>query len=192
MILDKIFDYVERIKNNRKYKWIIIITILFTLIFYPIIDANFLYYERTKKRIDIINNISKLDINEINKDERIKGEYESILNDIDMQKEKNINSIIRVESTRFENICKCISASWIFILVGIFNIFSKQKETGKINWKNNILVSVCCFIISVILSVISLKIPIFINLPVTCIIIVGVIIYLAYTISQFGNKKKQA
>lgn len=145
-IVKFISEFFEKIKNKKVFAWIIIIFLILVIILYQIIDANFLYYERTKKRIDIIENITKLNINEIEKNDVLKGEYESILIDISNQKEKNINSIIRTECTLTENIIKSLCSSWIFILLSIVVLFSKDKKTSKINWKNNILT--CIFALS--------------------------------------------
>lgn len=188
-IVKFISEFFEKIKNKKVFAWIIIIFLILVIILYPIIDANFLYYERTKKRIDIIENITKLNINEIEKNDVLKGEYESILIDISNQKEKNINSIIRTECTLTENIIKSLCSSWIFILLSIVVLFSKDKKTSKINWKNNILTCIFCIIISAILIAVSIYIPIIINLGITCVLIESILLYLAYTISKFENRK---
>ncbi len=188
-IFKLISEFFEKIKNKKVFAWIMIILLIVVIILYPIIDANFLYYERTQKRIDIIENITKLNINEIEKNDVLKGEYESILSDISNQKEKNINSIIRTECTLTENIIKSLCSSWIFIFLSIVVLFSKDKKTSKINWKNNILTCIACIIISAILIAVSIYIPIIINLGITCILIESILIYLAYTISKFGNRK---
>lgn len=41
-------------KGFKLIAWIFIIVIILAIVFYPIIDANFLYYNRTNKRIEII------------------------------------------------------------------------------------------------------------------------------------------
>lgn len=66
-IFKLISEFFEKIKNKKVFAWIMIILLIVVIILYPIIDANFLYYERTQKRIDIIENITKLNINEIEK-----------------------------------------------------------------------------------------------------------------------------
>ena len=53
--------------------------ILLLIVFYPIIDANFLYYNRVSNRIDILEKVSKLDENEIKKDKRLEKEYNARL-----------------------------------------------------------------------------------------------------------------
>lgn len=179
-------NIISKVKNKKVVIWILIIIILL-LVLYPIIDANFLYYGRAKKRIEIIDSISRIDINEINKDERLENEYESILNDMNNQKNKNINEIIKFKSSKGENIIKAITASWIFILVGIYIIFSKDKNTKKRFLKNNILSGLGSIFIAIILGGIAIFIPIVINIVVTCILIQVVVIYLTYTISKTGK-----
>ena len=69
-------------KGFKLIAWIFIIVIILAIVFYPIIDANFLYYNRTNKRIEIIQKIVNINENDIKRDSRIEEEYNSILNDM--------------------------------------------------------------------------------------------------------------
>ena len=54
-LLSRIFEKVINEKKGFKViAWSFVILIIIAIIFYPIIDANFLYFNRTNKRIEII------------------------------------------------------------------------------------------------------------------------------------------
>lgn len=190
-ILNFFKELFKNIKNKKILVWIFIIFILGGLILYPIIDANFLYYGRINKRIEILKNITTLDQNKIEENQNLKQEYESILIDMSSQRDKYMDKIIRVESSSKENLIKGIASSWIFLILFIIIPFIKDKKTQKILSKNNILGAVVCLGISIFLMYISKYIPIVINVMCTCIIIEIIIFYLIYTIASFGNKKEQ-
>lgn len=92
---------LNKVINEKRYfkvsAWIVIVIVLLVVIFYPIIDANFLYYSRAKKRIEILKEVSSIEVETINKDERISDEYNSILNDMSNQKENYTYSLIQQE-----------------------------------------------------------------------------------------------
>lgn len=191
--MKEIFEIINNIMSKIKNKKIIvlwfIIIFLIILILYPIIDANFLYYGRIEKRIRILENISKINTEEISKDDRMKNEYDSILDDMDKQKDKNINKIIKFESSKKENLLKGISMSWMFGLAAIMVIFNKDKITGKLSIKNNLLSSFVCIVIALIFAWIATYIPIILNIWVTCIFIQGFLLYFIYVISKISVKK---
>ena len=109
-LLGKIFDKVITEKKNFKIiAWIFIILIILAIVFYPIIDANFLYYNRTNKRIEIIQKITSIDENEIKKDKRIEEEYNSILDDMNSQSNNYISNIFQTETDKGRNIAKFVS-----------------------------------------------------------------------------------
>lgn len=161
---------------------------MLAIILYPIIDANFLYYNRTNQRIEIIQKIVSIDENEVKKDRRIEEEYNKILNDMSSQDNNYISNIIQKETNKRNNIAKFISGAWLFCLVGIIMPFSKDKKTGKrLSW-NNILAAIFCFGIAWILGYICYKIPNIINFMVNIILYQIILIFLAYTISTSGKK----
>ena len=58
---DKVFDLLKtNLKNPKLYVGLFIILIVGVLLF-PYIDANWLYYGRVEKRIEILDRMSKLD-----------------------------------------------------------------------------------------------------------------------------------
>ena len=158
-------NFLEKILNEKKsfklIAWIFIILIILSIIFYPIIDANFLYYNRTNKRIEIIQKMVNINENDIKRDSRIEEEYNSILNDMNSQSNNYIS-----------------------------NIFQKETNTGKNIAKtlNNILGGILCLGIGVILGFACYKIPNIINFAVNIILYQIILIFLAYTIATSGKK----
>ena len=168
-LLNRIFEKVINEKKGFKLiAWIFIILIILAIVFYPIIDANFLYYNRTNKRIE--------------------EEYNSILADMNNQSNNYINNIFQKETNRGKNIAKFLAGSWIFILVGIIMPFTKDKKNGKIFTLNNIMAGILCFVIAGILGFICVKIPNIINFGVNIVLYLIILIFLAYTISTSGKK----
>ena len=100
-------NFLEKILNEKKsfklIAWIFIILIILSIIFYPIIDANFLYYNRTNKRIEIIQKMVNINENDIKRDSRIEEEYNSILNDMNSQSNNYISNIFQKETNTGKN-----------------------------------------------------------------------------------------
>ena len=184
----KIIDGISSsIKNKKILGWLIIVILIILLIFYPIIDANFLYYRRTKKRIEVLDNISKLDLTKIKEDSRLESEYESILNDIETQRDKALTRMINFESSGKQNLAKAIAASWIWVLVAIILIVSKGSDGKRFN-KNNLASALLSIVIGIIFAWIATLLPIIVDTWITCALIQVVLIYLMYTISKTSNK----
>ena len=185
-------NFFEKLINKKKgvkiIAWIFIILIILAIIFYPIIDANFLYYNRTNKRIEIIQKIVSINEEDIKRDLRIEEEYNSILNDMNSQSNNYISNIFQKETNPGRNIAKFISGAWLFILVGIFMPFSLDKNKGKRFTLNNIMSGIVCLGIGAILGLVCYKIPNIINFAVNIILYQIILIFLAYTIATSGKK----
>ena len=188
-ILNKIFEKVINEKKGFKLiAWIFIILIILAIVFYPIIDANFLYYNRTNKRIEIIEKIVSIDENDIKRDTRIEEEYDSILNDMNNQSDNYISNIFQKETNKGKNIAKFIAGAWLFILVGLIMPVTIDKNKGKRFTVNNIMAGILCIIIAGILGYICMKIPNIINCGVNIILYQIILIFLAYSISSSSKK----
>ncbi len=188
-LLNKLLNkLINERKGFKLIAWIFIILVILAIVLYPIIDANFLYYNRTNKRIEIIQKVVSIDVNDIKRDERIEEEYNSILNDMNTQSNNYISNIFQKESNNGKNIAKFISGSWIFIIVGIIMPFSVDKSKGKRFTFNNIMGGVLCLIIAGFLGYVCYIIPNIINFGVNLILYQIVLIFLAYTIAT-SNKK---
>lgn len=188
-ILNTVFQkLVNEKKGFKLIAWIIIILIILAVIFYPIIDANFLYYNRTNKRIEIIQKIVNINENDIKRDSRIEEEYNSILNDMNSQSNNYISNIFQKETNKEKNIAKFISGSWLFIIIGIIMPFTLDKNEGKRFTFNNFMGGIVCLEIGAILGFACYKIPNIINFAVNIILYQIILIFLAYTIATSGKK----
>ena len=88
-IFNKIFGM-----NKRKLGVIVIVLFVFILILFPFIDTNFFYANRIKNRINILQEITELDMNKINENEKLLNEYESILDEINESDNNYINKVL--------------------------------------------------------------------------------------------------
>lgn len=88
-----ILSILKDSKNYKKIAWLFIAAILLLVVLYPIVDANFLYYKRVSNRIDILEKISKIDKNEIYKNDKLEKEYNSIIEEISDKENNYLNNI---------------------------------------------------------------------------------------------------
>lgn len=122
------------LKNSKNYKriaWIFILVILLLIVFYPIIDANLLYYKRVSNRIEILEKITNIEEEKLDKNDKLKDEYNSILEEISDKENNYLNNIFITEDSNKNNNIKFISSAWMFVLVGIILPFTKDKSKGK-------------------------------------------------------------
>lgn len=186
---DIFLNILKDSKNYKKIAWIFIIAILLLVVLYPIIDANFLYYKRVSNRIDILENVSKIDENKINKNDKLKKEYNSIIEEIS-EKENNYLNNIFVNETSFKNkAIKFFSAAWIFILVGLILPFTKDKIKNKRTW-TNLFSGILCIGLGCLFGYFGFKIPTIVNIVVNIILYQIIMVYLAYTIATSNIKQK--
>lgn len=90
-------ELVELFKRNYKRPklWLYIAIILFILVLLiPYIDFNFFYFSRMEKRINVLDKVMKLDQNKINSNQAYIDEYQRILQEMEQQSERSINSIM--------------------------------------------------------------------------------------------------
>ena len=191
--MKEIFNNVlnKLINEKKSFKLIMrifIIVIILAIVFYPIIDANFLYYNRTNKRIEIIQKIVNINENDIKRDSRIEEEYNSILNDMNSQSNNYISNIFQKETNKGKNIAKFISGSWLFIIIGIIMPFTLDKNKGKRFTLNNFMGGILCLAIGAILGFACYKIHNIINFAVNIILYQIILVFLAYTIATSGKK----
>ncbi len=188
-VLSIFFEKLMNGKNGFKIiAWIFVFLIIIAIVIYPIIDANFLYYNRANKRIDIIQKVIGIKEEDIKRDKRIEEEYNSILNDMNKQNQNYINNVFVTETSTAKNIAKFISGAWLFALVGLIMPFSKDKKSGKRFSANNIGGAILCFIIAGVIGYICMKIPSIINVGINIVLYQIIVIFLAYTISTSGKK----
>lgn len=179
------------LKNSKNYKfiaWIFILVILLLIVFYPIIDANFLYYKRVSNRIEILEKITNIEEEKLNKNGKLKDEYNSILKEISDKENNYLNNVFITKDSNKNNNIKFISSAWMFALVGIILPFTKDKTKDKRTW-TNFWSGIFCLILAILFGLIGSKIPTIINVIVNVILYQIIMIYLAYTIATAGTKK---
>ena len=166
-ILELIVDFLKR--NYKKPKlWFAILGILvFIILIFPYIDSNTFYYTRMEKRINILEHLTQLDETTINSNPVYRQEYESILQEIQLQRERSVNSIATqlfdtVNSSwttgkdQGNKILKFISGAIWFLIVTIcvpfMNTFKKRSD--------KLVAFIVMIILSTIVGCIFMAIPI--------------------------------
>ena len=166
-ILELIVDFLKR--NYKKPKlWFAILGILvFIILIFPYIDSNTFYYTRMEKRISILEHLKQLDETTINSNPVYRQEYESILQEIQLQRERSVNSIApqlfdTVNSSwttgkdQGNKILKFISGAIWFLIVTIcvpfMNTFKKRSD--------KLVAFIVMIILSTIVGCIFMAIPI--------------------------------
>lgn len=90
-------ELLEGFKKNykRPRMWICIGIIVFCFVLlFPYIDSNFFYFSRIEKRIDILEKVMALDETKINGNQAFMNEYQNILQEIEQQSDRSINSVV--------------------------------------------------------------------------------------------------
>lgn len=90
-------ELVELFKRNyrRPRLWLFIAIILFiTVLIIPYIDSNFFYFSRMEKRINVLEKVMALDQEKINSNQAYIDEYQRILQEMEQQGERSINSLM--------------------------------------------------------------------------------------------------
>ena len=166
-ILELIVDFLKR--NYKKPKlWFAILGILvFIILIFPYIDSNTFYYTRMETRISILEHLTQLDETAINSNPVYRQEYESILQEIQLQRERSVNSIATqlfdtvnsswtTEKDQGNKILKFISGAIWFLIVTIcvpfMNTFKKRSD--------KLVAFIVMIILSTIVGCIFMAIPI--------------------------------
>lgn len=106
--IGKIIDFMVEIfqKNYRRPKlWIGIILFFFCIVLlFPYIDSNFFYYSRMEKRINTLREVMELDHGLIYSNQAYVNEYQSILQEMEQQRERSINSLMNQADNYFDNL----------------------------------------------------------------------------------------
>ena len=166
-ILELIVDFLKR-NYKKPTLWFGILGILvFIILIFPYIDSNTFYYTRMEKRISILEHLTQLDETAINSNPVYRQEYESILQEIQLQRERSVNSIATqlfdtVNSSwttgkdQGNKILKFISGAIWFLIVTIcvpfMNTFKKRSD--------KLVAFIVMIILSTIVGCIFMAIPI--------------------------------
>ena len=170
LIFSKIFNM-----NKRKLGITLITLCVAILILFPFIDTNFFYPSRIKNRIEILDKITKLDMDVISQNQYLTREYNSIVKEINESDSNYINKVLK-RSKKDHTIGKFISGGilwWFlgFMVLFFFNAFNKEKSNEGKNWGTRIGGFILCLIIGARTGLICSIIPTLFNIWVNYIII---------------------
>ncbi len=177
-MVEKVFDIIkDNLKNPKLYIALLTIIVVILLLF-PYIDANFFYYNRVEKRIDILKAVSDIETEKIENNPILKAEYENILEEISKQKEGSLGSVFITNNTSKVSRYKFLTGAILSWLVGVLCLFIK---IDKISQR---IVGILFFaILGCILGYISTLIPTIIDpkcnyilMPILQLVLLGVLV----------------
>lgn len=152
-------EVLEFFDNLTSGKIIGLIIALILLIFiFPMIDNNYLYFQRVNKRIEVLDNISKLDLDKIKDNQLLEKEYQNILNEIkDFDEEYllSTNSLFYERNSKEIKTIKSLTGAFLFIILFFRAILSKNS-IGKKFFQSGVFL-----IMGIIGAYIAYKVPTF-------------------------------
>lgn len=187
-------ELLEGFKKNykRPRMWICLGIIVFCVaLLFPYIDSNFFYFSRMEKRIDILEKVMALDETKINSNQVYMDEYQSILQEIEQQSDRSINSVMNKTSNYINYIVEIGQGqgnSWIKFFTGaiwaiVVTVWVPFMNTFK-KRSDKLLAFVMMLIISIIMGWFFSVIPIiitplvnYIGIPILQIVLVICIVY---------------
>ncbi len=194
-------ELVELFKRNyrRPRLWLFIAIILFiTVLIIPYIDSNFFYFSRMEKRINVLEKVMALDEEKINSNQAYIDEYQRILQEMEQQGERSINSLMNKFIIQMNYITsmgngegnralKFLSgAFWLLLItvcVPFMNTFKKRSD--------KLIAFVLLLIMSGIIGWVFSMVPVIISPMVNYIGVPLLQIILLIIIVVKSNKKKR-
>lgn len=194
-------ELVELFKRNyrRPRLWLFIAIILFiTVLIIPYIDSNFFYFSRMEKRINVLEKVMALDEEKINSNQAYIDEYQRILQEMEQQGERSINSLMNNFIIQMNYITsmgngegnralKFLSgAFWLLLItvcVPFMNTFKKRSD--------KLIAFVLLLIMSGIIGWVFLMVPVIISPMVNYIGVPLLQIITVIIIGVKSNKKKR-
>lgn len=176
-MLEKIFDIIKNnLKNPRLYIVSLIIIVVILLLF-PYIDANFFYYTRVEKRINILKDISSIDKENVDCNPILKAEYDNILEEISKQKDGSLGSVFITNNSLEVSRYKFFTGAIMSWLVGILCLFVKMDKF----WQK--IVGLLLFVLlGLFLGYIAMLVPTiiapmcnYVLMPVLQIVVLGIL-----------------
>lgn len=125
---EKIFELIKtNFKNPKLYIGLFAILVIGLLLF-PYIDANYFYYSRVEKRINILDKVTQIDKDEVENNTILKEEYYSILNEISKQKDGSLGSVFVTKNSYVVKKYKFLSGALLSWIVAIICLFVKMEK----------------------------------------------------------------
>lgn len=163
---EKIFDLVKNLatgKHSKIFWGILIIIIVLSIIVFPYIDANFLYYSRIEKRIDNLIDLVELSGKGIEESVVLFAEYNNIIEEIKVAQDRSMSTLFEnKEDTTYEYWAKFLSGASLFWLIGVVILLQKDKShklTFSYFIKNNFFIFTFCIVIGGLIGFIFSKLP---------------------------------
>lgn len=166
-IIEELLVFYKNNYNKPKL-WISLGLCVFCLLMlFPYIDSNFFYFSRMEKRINVLERVMELDEAKINSNPAYKKEYESMLQEIEQQRDRTINSVMNKVNRTIKRVIssgreqgtpwiKFLTGGFWFILLTVcipfMNTFNKRGD--------KILAFVLMLIISLVVGWFFMSIPI--------------------------------
>lgn len=161
---------------------------MLVILIYPILDANLLYHTRETQRISLLRDLTSLDQGAVRSDSRLSDEYNAILDDLAMNRSREVSQVINFNDDT-NGWIKFISGAWLFVLVGLVILFGKNDKTKKRSLLNKFGMFLFCLVAGVILGWVAMIFPTVINILVNVILYQIILFFLAYTITTSTKKK---
>lgn len=158
--IELIVSWIQRnLKNPKLYAILAVIIAVIALVF-PYVDANFFFYNRIEKRVDILQSLSEIDFEKVSRYPALQEEFDAIISEIGKRRELSISSAIAMEQTTSNTpLFKFLSGgalAWIITLCVPFMNTFKDKKT-------KVLAFFLLALFSVILGGIAYIMPTFFN-----------------------------
>lgn len=130
--IELIVSWIQKnLKNPKLYAIFAAVIVVIALVF-PYIDANFFFYNRIGKRVDILQSLSEIDMEKVSQYPALQEEYDAIISEIEKQRELSISSAISMEQTTsnvplFKFLSGGALAWTITLCVPFMNTFKDKK-----------------------------------------------------------------
>ncbi len=130
--IELIVSWIQKnLKNPKLYAIFAAVIVVIALVF-PYVDANFFFYNRIEKRVNILQSLSEIDVEKVSQYPALQEEYDAIISEIEKQRELSISNAISMEQTTSHvPLFKFLSGgvlAWIITLcVPFMNTFKDQK-----------------------------------------------------------------
>lgn len=151
----------KNFRNPKLYAVLVVLIIVGAYIF-PYIDANFLFYNRIEKRVDILRELSEIDLETISKSPALQEEYNAVLSEIANQRKWSIfgaNTSGQDENLRNISFYKFVSGGILMWIITILVPFMDTFESRG----SKVIAFLICTLVGVILGWIGYMIPTFFN-----------------------------
>lgn len=176
-MVEKVFDIIKGNLKNPRFYVVTLAVVIIILVLFPYIDANYFYYNRVEKRINILKDVLEIEKDLVEDNPILSAEYESILTEISKQKDGSLGSVFITNNSRKVNTVKFITGGSLMWLLGILCLFIKMDKKGS-----RLLGIIIFGLLGIVAGYISVIIPTIIKpainyvlMPILQIVLVGIL-----------------